>query len=75
MIDDPIARRVLAEQAGKRIAVETLARIEREIDRQNSRGGWAKLPPPPMCDLCSRRAVWAHPAGGLRCNSCPRPKK
>lgn len=72
--DDPAAR-VRAEQVGKRLAEETLRRIERELDQQNARGTWAKLPPPPTCDLCDRRAVWAHPAGGLRCGKCPRPKR
>lgn len=72
---DTIARRVRAEQIGQQLAEATLARIERDLDRQNARGTWAKLPPPPQCDLCDRRAVWAHPAGGLRCGKCPRPEK
>ena len=25
------------------------------------------------CDLCNRIARWFHPAGGFRCNKCPRP--
>lgn len=39
--------------------------------------GWSRLvtPPPPECDLCGRKAVWQHPAGGLRCATCPRPKE
>lgn len=77
MIDDPISNRVRAQEKGERIAKETLERIARELDKQNARGSWAKLklPPPPTCDLCDRRAVWAHPAGGLRCGRCPRPDK
>lgn len=27
------------------------------------------------CDLCDRRAIWKHPAGGLRCSICPRPEE
>lgn len=72
---DPAAR-VRAERVGKRLAEETIGRIERALDRQSARGTWAKLPPPPKpptCDLCDRRAVWAHRAGGLRCGKCPRP--
>jgi Holliday junction DNA helicase RuvB len=38
-------------------------------------GPWTKLPPSPRCDLCSCRAVWGHPAGGLRRGTCPRPRK
>jgi hypothetical protein len=75
---DPIARRVRAEQAGKHLAEGTIRRIEAALDKQNARGKWAKLPPPPpppTCDLCDRRAVWAHPAGGLRCGKCPRPRR
>ncbi len=78
MIDDPISNRVRAQEKGERIAEETLARIARELDKQNSSGAWSKLPPPPpspTCDLCDRRAVWKHPAGGLRCGRCPRPEK
>lgn len=26
------------------------------------------------CDLCPRAAVYRHPAGGLRCQACPRPE-
>lgn len=74
MIDDPIARRILAEEAGKRLAAETLRRIERALDQQNARGTWYKLEQR-VCDICFRRAVWAHPAGGVRCNRCPRPSK
>jgi len=38
---------------------------------------WVKIdpPPPPTCDLCARPVAWAHPAGGLRCDRCPRPDK
>jgi hypothetical protein len=25
------------------------------------------------CDLCERPATWAHPDGGFRCGTCPRP--
>ena len=35
---------------------------------------WARIiVKPPVCDLCRRVAKWSHPAGGLRCNHCPRP--
>jgi hypothetical protein len=27
-----------------------------------------------LCDLCSKRARWKHPEGGLRCSTCPRPE-
>lgn len=42
--------------------------------QQNARARWYKLEHP-VCDICFRRAVWAHPAGGLRCGRCPRPSK
>jgi hypothetical protein len=29
---------------------------------------------PRRCDLCDRVAVWMHPAGGYRCDRCPRPE-
>lgn len=35
---------------------------------------WVKIPPPVTCDLCEKGVVWAHPLGGLRCDSCPRPE-
>lgn len=32
------------------------------------------IPPAPLlCDLCNSPAAWVHPAGGRRCESCPRP--
>lgn len=38
------------------------------------RVGWYKIEFP-MCDLCRKPAMWAHPAGGFRCFSCPRPNE
>jgi len=35
--------------------------------------GWTRFEPV-RCDLCRRIAVWAHSAGGKRCNVCPRPE-
>lgn len=35
---------------------------------------WIRLVPSPTCDLCPKLAKWKHPEGGLRCNTCPRPK-
>jgi hypothetical protein len=32
-------------------------------------------PPPPQCHLCGQPATWKHTRGGLRCDTCPRPKK
>jgi hypothetical protein len=32
---------------------------------------WRKIIPP-QCDGCGRRAIWQHPAGGLRCGRCPK---
>ena len=29
---------------------------------------------PPLCDVCGQKAAWAHPLGGLRCETCPRPE-
>jgi hypothetical protein len=37
------------------------------------RAGWLRVQPR-RCDLCDRVAVWMHPAGGYRCNRCPRPE-
>lgn len=34
--------------------------------------GWLRYVPP-GCDICGREPCWRHPAGGLRCSSCPRP--
>lgn len=34
--------------------------------------GWRRIQFP-RCDTCSKPAVWRHPAGGLRCDKCPRP--
>lgn len=34
---------------------------------------WKRIEPP-TCDTCDRRAVYEHPAGGLRCRTCPRPE-
>ena len=28
----------------------------------------------PCCDVCGKRAEFAHPLGGLRCKTCPRPE-
>lgn len=33
---------------------------------------WEKIEPQP-CDLCERPATWKHPAGGRRCQRCPKP--
>jgi hypothetical protein len=27
----------------------------------------------PRCDACDSIAMWKHPLGGLRCNTCQRP--
>lgn len=37
---------------------------------------WQRKPPEPrpQCDLCSNEALWFHPAGGQRCDNCPKPK-
>jgi hypothetical protein len=37
-----------------------------------TKNGWVRIQPP-RCDLCGRRALWAHPMGGLRCGVCPTP--
>ena len=29
---------------------------------------------PLLCDVCGQKAAWAHPLGGLRCETCPRPE-
>jgi hypothetical protein len=34
---------------------------------------WSPIQPQ-ECDLCERLAAWSHPAGGFRCNRCPRPE-
>ena len=26
------------------------------------------------CDFCDKAACYQHPAGGLRCETCPRPE-
>jgi len=36
--------------------------------------GWKPVQPV-LCDLCPEVAVWSHPAGGFRCNACPRPSE
>jgi hypothetical protein len=36
--------------------------------------GWHRIKFP-TCDLCTKRAVWEHPEGGLRCETCPRPPR
>lgn len=42
----------------------------------NPSGEWREIVRHPLrCDLCSKVAVYAHPKGGLRCGSCPRPAK
>lgn len=39
-------------------------------------GPWRVIERHPLrCDLCSKVAIYAHPAGGLRCETCPRPMK
>jgi hypothetical protein len=35
--------------------------------------GWVRFEPI-TCDLCRKVATWKHPAGGLRCDTCPKPK-
>lgn len=42
-----------------------------------TKSSWAPIPKPtpPKCDICNRRARWKHPAGGFRCNDCPRPEE
>lgn len=38
--------------------------------------GWRKIERHPLlCDICRRIATWSHPAGGLRCDNCPRPNR
>lgn len=34
---------------------------------------WSRITPE-RCDLCDQNAVWVHPHGGVRCNTCPRPE-
>lgn len=36
---------------------------------------WKRLGDLPRCDLCWKIALWEHPSGGLRCNTCPRPEE
>lgn len=33
---------------------------------------WVKIELP-VCDCCTKVAVWKHPEGGLRCDKCQRP--
>lgn len=44
-----------------------------QINRDNALAEWSLLPKPTSCDLCRKRAMWWHPAGGYRCGTCPRP--
>lgn len=53
---------------------ETYAEAEAHLRRQLDSDGWTRIPDP-TCDLCTNRARWSHPAGGLRCGRCPRPSK
>ena len=46
----------------------------REEEDDMSQWSEIKPPEPPLCDLCGRLALWSHPAGGLRCGTCPRPE-
>lgn len=58
-------------EAGRRRLIEIGAMAKGE--RRPSATRW-KRTTPKQCDLCDRPAVWAHPAGGVRCNTCPRPE-
>lgn len=45
-------------------------------DISTTAGGWKKIERHPIrCDLCDRAATYAHPRGGLRCDTCPKPSK
>ncbi|HEY2512773.1 MAG TPA: HigA family addiction module antitoxin [Polyangiaceae bacterium] len=65
----------VAARAYRIAEVEARIRARREAPAKTP-SGWRKREKVrvPFCDLCSRKAVWEHATGGLRCARCPRPE-
>lgn len=62
-----------ADRRAERTREQAAMTVQLENSKAEVRAAWERIEPP-ICDTCANLAIYRHPAGGLRCASCPRPR-